>query len=270
MIARPRTESENAVTISHLGVTLGKTSVLRDINLAVECGAFVGIIGENGAGKTTLLRVLLGLIPPNAGSIEIFGKPVRRGGNGIGYVPQRLQLDRELPMRARDFVGLGLDGNRWGFALPNRTSHERIDRALEAVSAHAYSEAPVGRLSGGEAQRLFIAQALLAEPKLLLLDEPLSNLDLRSASDIVELIHRVRNEFNVTVLLVTHDVNPLMRVMDSVIYLANGNAAYGPISDVINTAVLSRLYGYPVEVIRVGERVIVLTGTDTAHGCSTD
>lgn len=261
---------ESALTIAHLNVTLGNKPVLRDLNLTIECGAFVGVIGENGAGKTTLLRVLLGLIPPDSGSVAIFGKPVRRGSNAIGYVPQRLQLDRDLPMRARDFVGLGLDGNRWGFALPNRIAHERIDRALEAVGALEYANAAVGKLSGGEAQRLFIAQGLLAEPKLLLLDEPLSNLDLRSASEIVELIDRVRGEFNVTVLLVTHDVNPLMRVMDNVIYLANGNAAYGPVTDVITTEMLSRLYGYPVEVVRVGERVVVLTGTETAHGCSTE
>lgn len=262
------TRVEDALKITHLNVTLDRKPVLRDVNLTIARGAFVGIIGENGAGKTTLLRVLLGIIRPDSGSVEIFGSPVRQGKNAIGYVPQRVALDRDLPMRARDFVALGFDGNRWGFALPNRVARERIDRALAAVGATRYADAAVGRLSGGEAQRLFVAQALLAEPKLLLLDEPLSNLDPRSANEIVDVIDRVRREFGVTVLLVTHDVNPLLKVMDSVIYLANGNAAFGPVNAVVRADVLSALYGYNVEVLRVGERVVVLTGTETAHGCS--
>ena len=258
----------DALNISHLNVTLGGKAVLRDINVAVAAGQFVGIIGENGAGKTTLLKALLGMIRPDSGSIESFGHPVGHGSKSFGYVPQRVALDPNLPMRARDFVGLGFDGDRWGFGFPSQAKRDRVDAALASVDATRYADTPVGRLSGGEQQRLFVAQALLGDPKILLLDEPLSNLDLRSASGVVEVIDRARKALGVTVLLVTHDVNPLLPVMDNVMYLASGNAAFGSVESIITTEGLSALYGYPVQVLRIGGRIVVLTGTDTAHGCT--
>jgi zinc/manganese transport system ATP-binding protein len=249
-----------AIAVKRLGVALGGRTVLHDISFAIGAGEFVGIIGSNGAGKTTLLRTLLGLVRASAGSVSILGRPVRRGNREIGYVAQRTTLDPDLPLRGRDFVAFGLDGERWGFAWPSAARRARIDAALAAVGAERYADAPVGRLSGGEQQRLFIAQALLAEPKVLLLDEPLSNLDLRSADEIVQLVARIRHAYGVTVLFVTHDINPLIDAMDRVVYLASGHAAVGSVDEVVRTDVLTALYGYRVDVLRVDHRVVVLAG----------
>jgi zinc/manganese transport system ATP-binding protein len=247
-----------AIAVERLGVALGGRTVLHEISFTVGSGEFVGIIGSNGAGKTTLLRTLLGLVGASSGTVSIFGRPVRRGSRDVGYVAQRTSLDPDLPLRGRDFVSFGLDGERWGFALPTKRRRERLAAALAAVGAERYADAPVGRLSGGEQQRLFIAQALLTQPRVLLLDEPLSNLDMRSAGEIVELVERIRREQGVTVLLVTHDINPLIDVMDRVIYLASGHAAVGSVDEVVREDVLSRLYGYHVDVLRVDHRVVVL------------
>lgn len=232
---------------------------MRDINFSAASGEFIGIIGSNGAGKTTLLRILLGLIKPDTGTVKILDKPVRRGSTSIGYVAQRTTVDPDLPLRGRDFVAFGLDGEKWGFGFPSKAARAQVNDALEAVGAALYADKPIGRLSGGEQQRLFIAQALLSNPKILLLDEPLSNLDIASASEIVKLVNEIRRARGVTVLFVTHDINPLVDVMDRVIYLAAGRAAVGSVRDVVREEVLSKLYGYHVDVIRAGERVIVLT-----------
>ena len=242
-----------------MSIAFGGRTALRDINFSAASGEFIGIIGSNGAGKTTLLRILLGLIKPDTGTVKILGEPVRRGSKLIGYVAQRTVVDPELPLRGRDFVGFGLDGEKWGFALPSKSRGERIEEALAAVGAASYADKPVGKLSGGEQQRLYIAQALLSDPKILLLDEPLSNLDIASASEIIKLLNDVRRSHGVTVLLVTHDINPLIEVMDRVIYLAAGRAAVGTVGDVVREDVLSKLYGYHVDVLRAGDRVIVLT-----------
>ncbi|HTJ26212.1 MAG TPA: ATP-binding cassette domain-containing protein [Candidatus Limnocylindria bacterium] len=253
-----------AIAVERLSVARGGRTVLHDVSFAIERGAFVGIIGSNGAGKTTLLRTLLGLVGVSAGSVRVLERPVRRGNRAIGYVAQRTTLDPDLPLRARDFVAFGLDGERWGFAWPSAARRARIDAALAAVGAEPYAEARVGRLSGGEQQRLFIAQALLAEPRILLLDEPLANLDLRSAGEIVRLVARIRRDFGVTVLFVTHDINPLVDVMDRVVYLAAGRAVAGSVDEVVRTEVLSALYGYRVDVLRVDDRVVVLAGETPA------
>src|SRR5579864_7715973 len=167
--------------LDRVAIALGGRPVLRDVTADVHAGEFVGLIGSNGAGKTTLLRVVLGLLRPDGGRVTVLGQTVGRGNRAIGYVPQKAQIDPDTPLRGRDLVGLGLDGERWGLPLPSRARRARIDAALRAVDALDYADAPAGRLSGGEQQRLLIAQALLTEPRLLLLDEPLSNLDLRSA-----------------------------------------------------------------------------------------
>ena len=245
--------------VSNIGISLGGRTILRDINFSAASGEFIGIIGSNGAGKTTLLRILLGLLKPDTGTVKILDRPVRRGSKLIGYVAQRTVVDPELPLRGRDFVGFGLDGEKWGFAFPSTARDARINDALRAVGAESYADAPVGKLSGGEQQRLFIAQALLSDPKILLLDEPLSNLDIASASEIVKLVDDLRRSHGVTVLFVTHDINPLVEVMDRVIYLAAGRAAVGPVDQVVREEVLSKLYGYHVDVIRAGDRVVVLT-----------
>lgn len=254
------------LTLDRVAIALGGRPVLRDVTAELRPGEFVGLIGSNGAGKTTLLRVILGLLRPDGGRVEVLGRAVGRGNRAVGYVPQKAQIDPDTPLRGRDLVALGLDGERWGLPLPSRARRARIDEALRAVDALSYADAPAGRLSGGEQQRLLIAQALLTNPRLLLLDEPLSNLDLRSANAVVQLVARIGRERGVTVLLVAHDINPLLGVMDRVLYLAAGRAAIGPVDEVVRGDVLSRLYGYRVDVLRVQGRVLVVAGGELVGG----
>jgi zinc/manganese transport system ATP-binding protein len=254
--------------LDHVSLRLGGRPVLRDVNLDLRAGEFVGVIGANGAGKTTLLRVILGLLKPDAGSVEVLGRPLRRGNPAVGYVPQQQHLDPETPLRGRDLVALGIDGQRWGIPWPSRQRRARIDEALRAVDALSYADAPLGKLSGGEQQRLLIAQAMLAEPRILLLDEPLSHLDIRSANEVVQLVARIRREREVAVLLVAHDMNPLLGVMDRVLYLAEGRSAVGTVDEVVRSEVLSSLYGYPVDVVQVRDRILVVGGSEILVGGS--
>jgi len=256
------------LTLGHVAVALGGRPVLRDVDAEIGPGEFVGLIGSNGAGKTTLLRLILGLVRADGGRIEVLGRPLRhgRGNRAIGYVPQKQSIDSDTPLRGRDLVALGIDGERWGIPLPRKDRRGRVDEALGAVGALAYADAPVGRLSGGEQQRLLIAQALLTNPRLLLLDEPLSNLDPRGAGEVVRLVARLGRERDIAVLLVAHDMNPLVGVMDRVLYLADGRSAIGPVAEVVTSDVLSRLYGYPVDVLNVRGRVLVVSGGAVLSG----
>ncbi|MHB8621634.1 MAG: metal ABC transporter ATP-binding protein [Chloroflexota bacterium] len=239
----------SVVELDRVNVWLGGRRVLADVSLRVGQGEFVGIIGSNGAGKTTLLRVILGLLRPASGTVSVHGP--------IGYTPQSRLFDRDTPLSARDLVGLGLDGHRWGIGLAGKQRQARINDALCAVDAAGYADSPVGQLSGGQQQRLSIAQALLADPRLLLLDEPLSSLDVRSQKEIVDLVAGLSRERGVAVLFVTHGVNPLLAVLDRVCYLANGRAAIGTVNEVIRPDVLSNLYGSPVEVVEANGRIFV-------------
>ncbi len=243
-------------------VAFGRHVVLRQLQFDVPEGAFVGVIGPNGAGKTTMIRLVLGLLRPNSGSVTVLGQPAGRGGRQIGYVPQSFAAEPDLPLRARDLVGLGLDGEKWGFALPTKDRRRRIDACLERVGALGYAEEAVGTLSGGERQRLLIAQALLTSPRILLLDEPLANLDIRSGHDIIRLISEIASETRITVLFVAHDVNPLLGVLDQVLYIAQGRAVLGSVEQVVRSEVLSELYGQPVEVVRVQGRILVFAGDE--------
>ncbi|TMC94142.1 MAG: ATP-binding cassette domain-containing protein, partial [Chloroflexi bacterium] len=197
-----------------------------------------------------------------AGVVRVLGKPPRRGNDAIGYAPQHRNLEVDLALRARDVVGFGLDGNRWGPGLPSHKRNAIIDTALLEVDASAFADAPIGQLSGGEQQRLLIAQALLTNPRLLLLDEPLANLDISHEQEIVALVDKVCRSRNVAVMLVTHDINPLLPVVDRVLYMANGHTAIGTTNEVITSSTLTRLYGTPVEVIQALGRVFVV-GAET-------
>lgn len=256
---RPLT-TEPLLSLDRVSLRLGGREILREVSLDLKAGEFVAVIGTNGAGKTTLLRVILGLLRPSQGTVAVQGQPIKRGNRLVGYVPQKHGFDPDTPLRGRDLVALGIDGARWGFPLPSRTRRARVDEALAAVDALTYADAPIGRLSGGEQQRLMIAQALLANPRILLLDEPLSNLDLRSASEVVRLVRKICRERGVAVLLVAHDMNPLLEVMDRVLYLAGGRSVIGTVPEVVRSEVLSSLYGYPVEVLRVHGRILVVAG----------
>jgi zinc/manganese transport system ATP-binding protein len=251
-------EADPVLQLRGISVTLAGRAVLNDVTLSVHPGEFTGLIGSNGAGKTTLLRVILGLQRASRGRVEVAAGVDRR--RLIGYVPQKVLLDLDLPMRARDLVELGVDGHRLGFPLTSRTRRQRVEEMLAAVGAESFADSRVGRLSGGEQQRVLIAHALAGRPRLLLLDEPLANLDLHSSHEIVSLLHDVCTEQGVAVLLSAHEMNALLPVMDRVVYLAEGRAATGTTDEVVRGDVLSALYGHHVDVVKVHDRVLVVVG----------
>jgi zinc/manganese transport system ATP-binding protein len=249
--------------LDDVSVRLGGREILGGVSFTIAKGEFAAIIGPNGAGKTTLLRAILGLQETASGRVLVNGSEhqARRAGQAaIGYVPQKLQIDPDLPLRARDVVSLGLDGHRFGFAFPSRQRRELVDKALRDVGADDYADARVGELSGGEQQRVLIACALISRPRLLLLDEPLANLDLRSEQEIVAVLAKLAREQEIAVLLSAHDMNPLISVMDRIIYVANGKVATGSTDEVVTTEGLSRLYGQHVDVLHVHGRVVVVAG----------
>jgi zinc/manganese transport system ATP-binding protein len=249
------------LSLDGIAVRLGGRQVLSDVDVTIRKGEFTGLIGPNGAGKTTMLRVILGLQEPSAGRVLIDGQPRRTSDKAaIGYVPQKLVIDPDMPLRARDVVSLGLDGHRLGFGFPSRQRRELIEATLRDVGAQAYANARVGELSGGEQQRVLIAHALISRPRLLLLDEPLANLDLKSEQEIVTLLGKLAREQQIAVLLSAHDMNPLLGVMDRIVYVANGRVATGSADEVVTSEGLTRLYGHHVDVIRVHDRILVVAG----------
>jgi zinc/manganese transport system ATP-binding protein len=251
-------KGSEVLTVDRLSVSFPGRQVLREVSFELGEGEFCGLIGSNGSGKTTLLRTILGFQPPRAGSVTIGGVPSRNNRSSVAYVPQKSFLDPEIPLRAWDMVALGLDGHRLGLPLPSKKRRDMVDEMLHAVDAGSFANQRIGRLSGGQQQRVLIAHALIRQPRLLLLDEPLANLDIRSVAEIVVLLRRLSVEHRVTVLLSAHDMNPLLPVMDRIVYLANGRAASGKTDAVVRTEVLSRLYGYHIDVIRVHGRVMVI------------
>ena len=249
-------------------VALGGRRVLDGVNLTIDEGRFAGLIGSNGAGKTTLLRVVLGLLRPDSGTVTVAGRPLDRTNPLIGYVPQKIGLDPDIPLRARDLVGLGVDGHRAGIGWSGRSERRRrVEEALAAVGADGFADRRVGRLSGGEQQRVMIAHALAGRPRLLLLDEPLANLDIGSSDGIVEVLTQVCREQGVAVVISAHDMNPLLPSMDHIIYMAAGRVATGTTDEVVRTEVLSDLYRHPVDVLRVHGRVLVIGGESEGHHC---
>jgi zinc/manganese transport system ATP-binding protein len=252
--------SEEILSVQDVSVRLSGREVLSDVSFGIRPGEFTGLIGSNGAGKTTLFRVILGLQPPNAGRVLVDGQPRSRRNPLIGYVPQKFLLDPDMPLRARDLVGLGIDAHRFGIPRPSRARRTLVEQMLDAVDAGSFADARVGNLSGGEQQRVLIAHALIGAPKLLLLDEPLANLDLRSGQEVVRLLARIAREQDIAVLISAHEMNPLLPVMDRIVYLAAGRAASGTTEEVVRAEVLSKLYGHHVDVLNVHGRVLVVAG----------
>lgn len=247
--------------VRDVNVRLGGRMVLGEVSFSLEEGQFAGLIGVNGAGKTTLFRVLLGLQRPHQGEVLVNGERLGRRHRLVSYVPQKIALDPDAPVRACDLVALGIDGQRYGIRLPSKDRRDRVEEMLVAVGAESFAQARVGTLSGGEQQRVLIAHALVSRPRLLLADEPLANLDISAGHEIVGLLDTISHQHGVTVLLSTHDINPLMASLDRVIYLASGRAAAGSTQEIIDPDVLSELYRHPVQVLRVDGRVMVVAGS---------
>ncbi len=253
--------AEPVVALEGAAVHLGGRVLWRDLSLTLAPGEFLAVLGPNGTGKTTLLRALLGLQPLSAGTARVLGRAPRRGQARVGYIPQQRAFDADLGLRGEDLVRLGVDGHRFGLPLPWRHRQPVAD-ALAAVSAGAYARAPVGLLSGGEQQRLRVAQALAAEPALLLCDEPLLSLDLHHQRAVTGLIDDSRRRTGAAVVFVTHEINPVLAYVDRVLYLAGGRFAAGTPDEVLTGERLSALYGTPVDVLRVRGRVVVVSAEE--------
>ena len=252
-----------SVQLRDAALRFGDRELWSGLDLDLAPGEFLTVLGPNGSGKTSLLKVLLGLQPLAAGTVSICGRTPRRGSDLVGYVPQQKSFDRGLPLRGRDLVRLGLDGHRWG--LPFGRKDPRVDQAIADVGATAYADAALGLLSGGEQQRLRIAQALLGDPRVLLCDEPLLSLDLKHQQEVSHLIDTRRRERDTSVVFVTHEVNPVLPITDRVLYLVGGKWAIGTPDEVMTTERLSELYEADIDVLRVRGRVIVVGAPDSAH-----
>jgi zinc/manganese transport system ATP-binding protein len=264
MTATAPAATKEAVRFDSAEVRLGRRTIWSEVSLTVRSGEFTAVLGPNGAGKSTLLKAILGLLPLSAGSATVLGGPPGAANPQIGYLPQRRSFDAAARIRGVDIVRLGLDGARWGVPLPGRASAEtkrRVGEAIDLVGATPYANRPVGRLSGGEQQRLLIAQALVRRPRLLLLDEPLDSLDLTNQVSVAALVQRICRDEGVAVMLVAHDVNPILPYLDRVVYFAGATAVEGAPREVITSETLSALYSAPIEVLETSDGRLVVVGT---------
>ncbi len=258
--------SDCVITAASLSAAYDGRVIWKDADFSIGRGEFVAVVGPNGAGKTTLFRLLLGLKRPSAGDLTILGERPKRGNPRVGYVPQRHLIDNEMSVEAIELVKLGLSGGEWGFIVPCRSDCEKARLAMRDVGAEDLSERPLGSLSGGELQRVFLAEALVSDPNLLLLDEPLASLDIRRQGELVQLIAGITKSRNITALLIAHDINPLLPVLDRIVYVANGKVAIGKPEEILNSHFLTSLYETPVEVLRNSQgRVAVLGVEEIGH-----
>ena len=249
--------------LANAGLAFGERTVWSGVDLSVAPGEFVTVLGPNGSGKTSLLRVVLGQLPLREGRISVLGHPPRRGSRAVGYIPQQRIVDPATPVRARDLVRLGVDGDRWGPGHHDRRA--RVDELLAAVGASAYADVPVGMLSGGEQQRVRIAQALASNPSVLLCDEPLLSLDIRRQQEVTALIDATRHATGTAVLFVTHEVNPVLPYTDRILYLAPAGHAVGAPDVVLTSERLSALFGTAIDVVHVQGRVLIIGDDGHVH-----
>lgn len=241
------------IELNDVSVARGGRTIWSDGTFSVPDGAVVGVIGPNGSGKTTLLMLLLGLLPPASGSITVLGSKPERGNPRIGYVPQNYAATAGDSIRARDLVKLGLTGTRYGISKAGQDVRDRVDEALTEVGAHDYANKRMSELSGGQQQRVAIAQALVGKPEMLLMDEPLANLDIRNQQEIVALLHRINEAHGIGVLMVVHDLNPLLSILSGAIYLLDGHAHFAAVDDVVSEELLTHLYGTAIKVVRTAQ-----------------
>ncbi len=258
-LERGHGESPGAVHLEHAQARIGGRLIWDEVSVDIGAGEFAAVLGPNGAGKTTLLRVLLGELPLAAGTASVLGASPGAANRRIGYLPQRRNFDAGMRIRGIDLVRLGLEGARWGLPVRSRW-RDRVNGVIARVGAEEYAERPLGRLSGGEQQRLLIAQALVSEPELLILDEPLDSLDLPNQTATAALLGRICRAQGVTLVLVAHDVNPLLPYLDRVVYFGAQRAVVGSPREVISATTLSRLYGVPIEVLEASDGRMVVVG----------
>lgn len=250
--------TREGVHIRGASLAFGSRTLWSGLDLDVEPGEFLAVLGPNGSGKTSLLKVLLGLQPVSAGSVRIAGRAPGSGNRKIGYIPQQRAMEEALTLRGTDLVGLGVDGHQWGLGLRRIGERRRlVAEAVASVGAEAYAKQPVGLLSGGEQQRLRVAQALIGDPDVLLCDEPLLSLDLAHQRAVSGLIDARRRSAGTAVLFVTHEINPILTYVDRVLYLVNGSFRIGTPDEVMNSKTLSELYGTKIEVFKVGGQIHV-------------
>jgi len=256
----------SAIACEHLTLALGGRTVLADVSFTIEEGEFIGVLGPNGSGKTTLMRAILGVIPAAGGSVRVFDAAVRRGNPLIGYAPQVRSPLLQSRLRGWDFVASVANGHRWGVPWHGAATRHDVERALHLVDAEDLAQRPIAELSGGERQRLLIAQALVGEPRLLLLDEPLISLDPPRQQTVIDMVRDIAGQLDLTVLFSAHEINPLLGALDRVLYLGNTHAALGGIDEVVTGPVLSELYGAEIEVIHLHGRIFVMShGHDLEH-----
>ncbi|HKM87126.1 MAG TPA: ATP-binding cassette domain-containing protein [Xanthobacteraceae bacterium] len=249
----------NVIELDGVTIGIGGRSILADASFAIKRGEFIGVLGPNGAGKTTLMRAILGLLSPSAGSLRVFGRAPERGDPNIGYLPQVRTVVPDLRVRGFDFIASSVHGERWGVPSLTRADRAMIDKTLVAADARDLAGRPLSDMSGGERQRLLLAQALLGEPQLLLLDEPLISLDYRYQEAVIDLVRRFARERNITVLFSAHELNQLIGTIDRVLYLGNGHAALGTLAEVATAPVLSKLYGADIQVVHADGHIFVLS-----------
>ena len=249
----------NVVELDRATIGIAGHSVLSDVSLAIRAGEFIGVLGPNGAGKTTLMRAILGLLPPSAGTLRVFGHAPQCGDRTIGYLPQVRTVLPDLRVRGLDFIASSLNGERWGVPSLATADRSMIEETLDAVGARDLAMRPLSAMSGGERQRLLLAQALIGSPKLLLLDEPLISLDQRHQEVAIDVVRKVCRERGITVLFSAHELNQLLGTLDRVLYLGNGQAVLGTVEEVITAPVLSRLYGTDIQVVRAEGHIFVMS-----------
>jgi zinc/manganese transport system ATP-binding protein len=248
----------HAITINHLTLGYAQKPIIEDFSTHIEPGKFVGIFGPNGAGKSTLLRAILGLVKPSAGKIMVLDQPCRRGNSHIGYLSQFREYASANLLSGRAYLSAVSQGFHWGLPWLNQAAKQQIEDVIALTQVQSFVDRAYSQLSGGERQRLALAQALIGQPKILLLDEPLSGLDPAQQEKIVHLIQDIQRQTQLTVLFTAHDLNPLLGVMEQVIYLAHGKAASGSVAEVVNSEKLSWLYSAPIKVIQQDQHLFVI------------
>ena len=241
---------------NHLAVGYSQKTIVHDLDWKVMAGEFIAILGPNGAGKSTLLKTFLGALMPLQGELKVLNHNPHQDCVGIGYMPQQLLRPELQHLSARTLLSASAQAHQWG--LPHLSSHQResINIALQNVEAEDFADKPFMDCSGGQQRRIMLAQALLGNPKLLLLDEPLANLDFRQQEKFIEILVKLAREQHVAVMITTHDINPFIQAVSRVLYLANGHALSGTLASVLNSEKLTELYQTPMEVIHYQNRFL--------------